>query len=87
MRRLEENKSKASAIALGKCTPNVTNKLEGQPGYRKIKETRDILGLLKQIESNTKPYWALVMAKRGQTHSSKPKIVLIRNIEMILLLM
>ena len=63
LRRFEENKSKAFALSLGKCSPNIINKLEGQPGYKKIKETRDLLGLLKPIqaicckfESNTNPY-------------------------------
>ena len=47
LRRLEESKSKAFALALGQRSPNVTNKLESQPGHKKIRETRDILGLLK----------------------------------------
>ena len=45
LRRLEENKSKAFALTLRQCSLNVTNKLEGQPEYRKIRETVDILGL------------------------------------------
>ena len=36
LRRLEENKSKAFTLALGQCSPSATNKLEGQPGYKKI---------------------------------------------------
>ena len=36
LRRLEESESKAFALALGQCSPSVTNKLEGQPGYKKI---------------------------------------------------
>ena len=71
LRRLEENKSKAFTLTIGKFSLNVTNKLEGQPECRKVRETINVLGLLKLIqaicckfESSIKPYWALVMAKK-----------------------
>ena len=67
LRRLEENKSKSFALALRQCSLNVVVNLHSG----KIRETRDILGLLKLIqaisckfESSNKPHWAPAMEKR-----------------------